>query len=271
MDSHHHVIYTLLFTLLFVFVGTQPVHAAPKVRPVISDELHLLNHDQINEIKRINHQLMKGNNPQQLWVITTNAPLKRITNDSIDYSSTQDLGFSLQSLSEDTGPYASYFEHKFLNFNEERDIKIFLKLGYTVNMIIVDPNLKYHIAPHFSDYTISSLTDIRNYILTKQINFNEVSGSNTMRTVDLIGGHIEKYVSKPEQISHGLSWDDLTFRIIFALIVIWIILHIRYRRKHPKRIWIEDPDEPRRDDNYDSGYLDGHYIGLHEDDDRDDH
>lgn len=197
--------------------------------------------------------------------------LKKIEGDYPDYESIEDSGFSLNSLNDDASGDGSYFTHKFIKYDEDENWPTRQTIQYQVNMIIVDPNLKYHVMPLLSYSVTQSIGDIRNYILTKQINFNEVSGSNTMQTVNVIAGHIEKHFSNSEQINPGMSWDDLTFRIIFALIVIWIILHIRYRRKHPKRIWIEDPDEPRRDDNYDSGYLDGHYIGLHEDDDRDDH
>ncbi|GAA3199957.1 hypothetical protein [Lentilactobacillus kefiri] len=258
----------LLATLFWITFQPAISRAATHPTPVIDDQLHLLDNDQIH---RMNKNLMNKRHPQQIWVITTNKTPKELKADWVEYEDIEDSGFSFGNLSNDAFSYTDIFLKKHIkNLTDSGTIGIAgMPARDEINLILVDPQLKYHVIPVMSDPFGQALGQVQDFILTHRMNFKEMSGKNILSTARLMNGFLVSHVSSKKQINQGLSFDGLVIRLLLILLVIYGIWHHRWRKRHPKRIRWEDPDSPRDNGEYDNGYMDGYYIGMHEDDGHD--
>lgn len=240
-------------------------------KPIISDKLHILNQEQIAKINHINKQLMKKDDNQQIWIITTNKTPAELQTTKVRqyFHKIEQKSPSITRFSISRNPLAYYYAHQYFRFKDQmtsfspgKDL-----IFSDINMIIIDPNLPYQFIPVASEDFMLSVGDFQNLFLGFQMNFHDPSSQNIMRTVEIMN----KFIRKNHDGSY--TWAVFTFGdalqilgmlLVFLLIVRWFI-------KHWNTPLGRGPYSDDREDNYDSGYLDGHYIGLHENDDHDDH
>ncbi|MEE8825633.1 hypothetical protein LASUN_03770 [Lentilactobacillus sunkii] len=268
MRGHHLTRYfILLLTFFSILVSVKSVHAAPRIKPVIYDSLHLLTPAEKEHIKDVNKKLKKNKLHQQIWVITLNKPGNTYSF-YMDYNSTEDEGLSLNTLNDDAASLTDYISHKFIKYNNDSDLSTRQLISDRVNIVLVDPSLKYKVIPITSQTFHRANGEVRNLLISPKFDFQDMSGKNIINTVDVLDTFINQHLNS-EDLSPGLFFSDVDV-VIFGLIIVLIITwHHYWRKKHPKRIRWEDPDSPRNDPGYDNGYMDGYYIGMHEDDGKD--
>lgn len=277
MNAHH--IYLKCLFLLIVSLTwltlTTPVFAAQHVRPIIDDQLHLLSTTQRGEIVAINRRLAKLTYPQQIWVFTldkTEEQLDQVQttdSDPIDVYGMQDtlsyMPFSFQEMSDETNNglwdhfvlqhYPSY------NLNDIESPSQQKQFEFRINMIIMDPKLKYPVMLTVSEKFKETNGDVRNLFLTHQVDFHTVSGENVVNIANRLKVYSTAHLDQ-KKLDAGVSFDTLE-AIGSAILLYFIIRWIhRWYKHHP-------PLPSSHDDGYDSGYLDGYDVGLHDHDDHD--
>lgn len=249
--------------LLFIFMFNTSVRADANSadgnpRPVISDELHILNQNQISKIKQINRHLMKKYEGQQIWIISTNKTLAELQDPKFKryLVNIRKKGPTVSRFSMGNNPFGDYYAK---NYQAQAPYQDKVAIRGAVNIILIDPNLLYHVMPIASQSFMDNIYDFQNLFMGLQLDYMDVSAANVMNTVDVLNKSIQKNYYAPFGLRES-TFEEVKSALImlagFIIFVVWIIDHWNtplgggYVRSN--------------EDNYDSGYMDGYYIGLHD-------
>lgn len=273
MMRGHHFRQTILLTIMSMFLIclSRPLTVSASsnpydIKPVISDELHILSRQQKNRIKAINKNIMKKSDNQQIWVITTNKVPAGISRGDLNLFSDylNDYSPSVYTLRMEKNPIGKYYAHKFGKTQAYMsDEKKFDPINYAViNIIYVNPKSTYQCMPIVSAYFKGADGDFRNSFLTLQLHLHSTSSQNVMNTVEVLNKFINKHLNDNYN-GPGLSFNDFKWMVFWGLLIFYII---KWFVKH----WNTGfgPPPPPNDGDYDNGYMDGYYIGMHENDDK---
>ncbi len=255
-------------------------------KPVIQDEMGILSKSQLRQIAADNAKLAKLKDPQQIWVFTSNKKFPSIQEnyeeDDLTKRNPERVSSSVSGIYDtiiqtyynwrdvDNVSKAdfAYFQNYYpSNPNETK----YRELSYYefdelvsshINILIVSPKQKYPVAFAMSNGTAGRMGEVRSKIMSYLVNPTELSGKNVTTVAHDYSRFMLKHGNEPRD-APGLSWDQVTIRGFFILVIlIWIVHHF-YRKHHPKN--------PRGggyyDGGYDGGYADGYYVGLQEDND----
>ena len=258
------ILLPVVLLLIFVFntsVRADANSADGNPRPVISDELHILNQKQIRQIKQINRHLMKKYEGQQIWIISTNKTLADLQDPKFEryLVNIRKKGPTVSRFSMGNNPFGDYYAK---NFQAQAPYQDKIVIRADVNIILVDPNLPYHVMPIASQSFMDNIYDFQNLFMGLQLDYMDVSAANVMNTVDVLNKSIQKNYYAPYGLRDS-TFEEVKSALVmlagFIIFVVWIIDHWNT----PLGGGYVRSDE----DNYDSGYMDGYYIGLHDHDD----
>ncbi len=102
----------LLIILMFnTSVRADANSADGNPRPVISDELHILNQKQISQIQQINRHLMKKYEGQKIWIISTNKTLAELQDPKFEryVVNIRKKGPTVSRFSMGNNPFGDYY------------------------------------------------------------------------------------------------------------------------------------------------------------------
>lgn len=253
----------------------QTVHAEVDVTPVIDDQLGILSQAQKQKIYDNNQQLMAKRQHQQVWVITTDITPGKLSlisdgNATMDSIDIQDAGgLSMDALQEYGEGVYDYYLEKYTGANEHQGTywsdKKYNDVSSRVNIIIIDPNFKYHAMPLLDPVTYMTIGEWRDFVLTHRFNFDDDSASGTMKNYDLVNNYINNKVTG-KTLSDGPDTPEMVFWGLVIIAVIAIIIWIHKKRNYHGPMRTSFWDAPG-DSNYDNGFIDGWYYGNNDGDD----
>lgn len=263
-----------LFTLIVLMgmvIFARNSFAFWHAKPVIDDQLNILTDQQKQQIMDENEKLANKPYHQEIWFISTNQSPYHYdsVNSSLDIETIKESGFSLLSLQDATQIFGFDLIQDYTNLNEHStDTDVEEKLDRAsdyVNIIVVDPKFKYPVMPIFSDISKDHIGDLRNRIMTHQLNFKDYSQANVMDTVNFVTSFVNTKSTNPKD-NQGMSEGDL-WLIAIGLIILWGIVHHIRHRHDPKGPSHVDPEMDDASARYDNGWLDGVYYGENSGDD----
>ncbi|WP_156653620.1 hypothetical protein [Lentilactobacillus sunkii] len=260
-----------LITLIGMVAFAKSSSAYAPVTPVIDDQLHILTAQQKQQIMNENEKLAHKPYHQQLWFISTNKTPSDFdpVNSPLDLETLGESKFSLLSLEQATVDFVEDFTKQYTNLNENSqdpgEEQAAWHVADYVTIILVAPHFKYKVMPLISDDAQDHISDVRDYIMTHQLNFKDYSQANVMDTVNFVSSFLNtKATNKKDNggITEGNLWT-----IGIGLVILFSIIHyIRHRHdsKGPSHV---DPEMDDASARYDNGWLDGVYFGENSGDD----
>lgn len=268
--SYFFKISMFIMTILMGLIILSRVSFAAEVSPVIDDQLHILSDQQKQQIIAENEKLAHKPTKQQIWFISTNKAPSDFDkfNSPLDLETLKDSGFSLLNLQEATLDFVNDFTHEYTGLNEHSEDPVeqqtFDQVGDYVTIILVAPKFKYSVMPLLSFDAQRHIGDVRDFIMTRQLNFKDDSQSNVMHTVNFVSSFLNTK-GTDEDDNGGLTDVGLTGIIIGLVVLLMVIHHIRHRHdpKGPGR----SPEIDDASAKYDNGWLDGVYYGENSGDD----
>lgn len=263
-----------LFTLIMLMgmvIFARNSFAFWHAKPVIDDQLNILTDQQKQQIMDENEKLANKPYHQEIWFISTNQSPYHYdsVNSSLDLETIKESGFSLLSLQDATQIFAFDLIQDYTNLSENStDIDVEEKLDGAssyINIIVVDPKFKYPVMPIFSDISKDHIGDLRNRIMTHQLNFKDYGQANVMDTVNFVTSFVNTKSTNPKD-NQGMSEGDL-WLIAIGLIILWGIVHHIRHRHDPQGPSHVDPEMDDASARYDNGWLDGVFYGENSGDD----
>lgn len=206
-----------LFTLIMLMgmvIFARNSFAFWHAKPVIDDQLNILTDQQKQQIMDENEKLANKPYHQEIWFISTNQSPYHYdsVNSSLDLETIKESGFSLLSLQDATQIFAFDLIQDYTNLSENStDIDVEEKLDGAssyINIIVVDPKFKYPVMPIFSDISKDHIGDLRNRIMTHQLNFKDYGQANVMDTVNFVTSFVNTKSTNPKD-NQGMSEGDL--------------------------------------------------------------
>lgn len=261
--------------IMLTLIGSQKVHAQTNVTPVIDDQLHTLTNEQEQQIDSQNERLMAKRNHQQIWVITTDVTPQQLsakTDDEVDLDSEdiQDFGgLSVEALQDYGNDIYDYYLDKYAGATDEKNDywsqRKYTDVANKVNILVVDPNFKYHVIPLFSETSTLTIGDWRNFVLTHQFRFGDDSQQGIMTNYQLFSRYLTnkatgRALNNGPDVSEMVFWELVI--IIVIAIVIWLIKRHNYHGPKRTSFWDSGGDA-----KYDNGFMDGWYFGDNNGDD----
>lgn len=233
----HRLIITVTF-FMCILIGmvffTGHAFAATHVSPVIDDQLHILTSAQKDQIMAENEKLSHKPTKQQIWFISTDKTPSDFDkfNSPLDLETLHDSSFSLLNLQEATLDFVNDFTHEYTGLNEDSEDpgeqQAFEHVGDYVTIILVAPNFKYSVMPIMSQDSRYHIGDLRDFIMTHQLNFKDDSQDNVMHTVNLVSSFLNTKATNKDD-NGGLTFGGLTWIAIGLVVLLGIVHYIRHR------------------------------------------
>lgn len=218
-----------------------------------------------------NEKLANKPRHQQICFISTNKKPSDFdkVNSPLDLESLSESGFSLLNLQEATLDFTNDFTKEYTDLNEDSEDpaeeQAFEHVSDYVTIILVAPQFKYPVMPILSTDIQDHIGDLRDFVMTRQLNFKDDSQANVMKTVNFVSSFLNTKATNPKD-RQGLTFGGLAWIVLGLLVLFFIVHHIRHRHdpKGPSHI---SPDMDDASARYDNGWLDGVYYGENSGDD----
>jgi hypothetical protein len=263
------VIFLVVFSLLAIMTVTHQAAASQyNFQPVIDDQLNILTAKQKQQITAENDRLAQKPRKQQIWFISSAAKPSDFdkVNSPLDLETIQDDGgLDLDMLQDAAGDLQDDFIKEYTGYSYNGMTDTDLTKADSITIIAVLPNFKYHVLPMLSADGVNANGGVRNFFLSKRLNFQDKGQGNVMHTIDVISHFVNQDVAV-KNLSAGPQFEEVVFWSIVLIIVITIIYWLIKRHNYhgPKRTSFWDSDG---DAKYDNGFLDGWYFGENSGDD----
>ncbi|KRL72013.1 hypothetical protein FD08_GL004647 [Lentilactobacillus parakefiri DSM 10551] len=237
----------------------------------MDDQLHILTDSQKEQIAAENEKLSHKPTKQQIWFISTDKTPSDFdkVNSPLDLETISESGFSLLNLQQATLDFVNDLTSEYTDLNQDSDDptekQAFNEVGDYVTIILVAPNFKYSVMPLLSGDSQVHISDVRDFIMTRQLNFKDDSQANVMHTVNFVSAFLNTKATNKDD-DGGITFGELVWILIGLVVVLGIVHHIRHRNDPHKPFGIS----PEMDDasaKYDNGWLDGVYYGENSGDD----